>query len=60
MVPAKDTGELAKAIKLIIENKNLNQKFSQNARDRFQQNFKLEQMTQKTLDLYYNLYEMKN
>lgn len=60
VVPAKDSEELAKAIKLITESKDLKQKFAQNARIRFQQNFKLEQMTQKTLDLYHSLYKMRN
>ena len=60
VVPAKNSEELAKAIKLINENKELKEKFSKNAYERFQQNFKLEQMAQKTLDLYHNLYGKKN
>lgn len=56
VIPAKSSAEIAKAIKTITGNKSLNERFSQNARKRFENNFKLEQMTRKTLDLYLRLY----
>ncbi len=60
VVPAKNAKALANAIKLITENKDLNDRFSKNALARFHEHFKLEQMTQRTLDLYQNLLPSNN
>lgn len=60
VVPAKNSEEIAKAINIITGNKSLKEKFSQNARKRFESYFKLKQMTQRTLDLYLNLLENRN
>lgn len=55
VVPAKDAEEIAKAIKLITEDNHLREIFSKNAITRFRENFRLEQMTEKTLALYRSL-----
>lgn len=55
VVPPKDPRELAKAIKHITQSPHLKEKFSHNARKRFENNFKLKQMTQKTVNLYHSL-----
>lgn len=60
VVPAKNSEEIAKAIAVITNDKALNKKFSKNARERFENNFKLEQMTERTLDLYHDLYGQKD
>ncbi len=52
VVPAKNPRELAKAIRTIVENPSLKKVYSANARKRFENNFKLERMTQKTIELY--------
>ena len=55
VVQPKDSGALVKAINKILENKNLEQKFSENAKKRAEQKFSLERMLEETEKVYKNL-----
>jgi len=60
VVPAKNASELASAITKIVKDTNLRSKFSENGRNRFQKEFRLETMTARTLQLYRDLYDKNN
>lgn len=52
VVPPKNANALAQAIKKIAKNSDLKEKFSKNARLRFQEKFRLEQMIGKVIEIY--------
>jgi rhamnosyl/mannosyltransferase len=59
VVPAKNSFALFEAIKKILENKNLAEKFSQNAKKRVEEEFSLEKMLKKIESLYIFINEKK-
>ncbi|WP_373032505.1 glycosyltransferase [Sulfurovum sp.] len=56
-VPIKDAEAIAEACKTIMSDEKTYQRFSQNARERFQNNFLREKMGDKTIELYKKLFD---
>jgi glycosyltransferase involved in cell wall biosynthesis len=59
LVPSKNSSALAKALLMVLENRQLFQKFGKNSRKRIEQNFTIEQEIQKFESLFDNLYAQK-
>ncbi len=60
VVLAKDPSQLASAIKKIVKNPKLRSKFAKNGRNRFEKEFRLDTMIERTLKLYRDLYDKNN